>query len=201
MSKDKRRRRGGASSAYNATQFVERYPARASEAALLFTKEPSVSQQPFSVSSHDRRGFLVRIIQATHAAIGATLAFIVGGAVVAPSFGRRDALWLHAGDLAQLAEDVPLPVTLRVARPDGASEVVDRRVVYLVKSGDHVRALDSTCTHLGCRTKFNAETMQIECPCHGGVYDVAGRVISGPPPAPLASMPTRIENDQIMVQV
>lgn len=160
-----------------------------------------MSQPESSVSSHDRRGFLVRIVQATHAAIGATLAFIVGGAVVAPSFGRRETLWLHAGDLTHLAEDIPLPVTLRIARPDGASEVVDRRVVYLVRSGDSVRALDSTCTHLGCRTKFNAETMQIECPCHGGVYDVAGRVIGGPPPAPLVSMSTRIENGRIMVQV
>jgi len=121
--------------------------------------------------------------------------------VVAPSFGRREALWLHAGDVTQLAEDVPLPVTLRIARPDGASEVVDRRVVYLVRTGDRVRALDSTCTHLGCRTKFNAESMQIECPCHGGVYDTGGRVISGPPPAPLAAMATRIENGKIMVQV
>lgn len=160
-----------------------------------------MSQQPLSVNAHDRRGFLVRMIQATHAVIGATLAFIVGGAVVAPSFGRREALWLHAGDLAQLADDIPLPVTLRIARPDGASEVVDRRVVYLVKSGDQVRALDSTCTHLGCRTKFNADTMQIECPCHGGIYDVEGRVIGGPPPAPLATMAIRIEHDKIMVQV
>ena len=160
-----------------------------------------MSQQMSPVNSSNRRGFLVRVIQATHAAIGATLAFIVGGAVVAPSLGRRESQWLHAGDVTQLAEDVPMPVTLRIARPDGASEVVERRVVYLVRSGDRVRALDSTCTHLGCRTKFNAESMQIECPCHGGVYDSAGRVISGPPPAPLAAMATRMENDQIMVQV
>lgn len=148
-----------------------------------------------------RRGFLVRLIQATYTVIGATLAFVVGGAAVAPSFSRRDPLWLHAGDLPQLDDDTPMPVTLRIARPDGASEVVDRRVVYLVKSGDRVRAFDSTCTHLGCRTRFNSETMQIECPCHGGVYDTKGNVIAGPPPAPLASLPTRVENDQVMVQV
>ena len=92
-------------------------------------------------------------------------------------------------------------MTLRIARPDGASEVVDRRVVYLVKSGGTVRALDSTCTHLGCRTRFNPETMQIECPCHGGVYDIRGQVIAGPPPLPFTVIPTRIENDQVMVQV
>lgn len=155
-------------------------------------------QQP---DSSARRGFIVRIIQGTYAVIGATLAFVVGGAVVAPSFGRRETMWLRAGDADSLEEGTPMPITLRVARPDGPAEVVDRKVVYLVKNGGDVRVLDSTCTHLGCRTRFNAETKQIECPCHGGVYDVNGNVVSGPPPAPLRTMTTRVENGKVMVQV
>lgn len=149
----------------------------------------------------NRRGFLIRIIQTVHAGIGATLAFVVGGAVVAPAFSRREKLWLPAGTVPQLKDGVPAAVTLRIARSDGASETVDRRVVYLIKRGDALRALDSTCTHLGCRTKFNAETSQIECPCHGGVYDTDGNVVSGPPPSPLAEVPVRLEHDRIMVQV
>ena len=156
---------------------------------------------PNSIDTAGRRGFLVRLIQGTYALIGATLAFVVGGAFVAPSFGRRETRWLHAGDASRLQEGTPLPITLRVARPDGPSEVVDRKIVYLVKTGSDVRALDSTCTHLGCRTRFNAETRQIECPCHGGVYDVTGQVLSGPPPGPLRVMTTRVENGQVMVQV
>jgi Rieske Fe-S protein len=153
------------------------------------------------VEAAGRRGFLVRLIQGTYALIGATLAFVVGGAVVAPSFSRRESMWLHAGDEADLSDDTPLPITLRVARPDGPSEVVDRKIVYLVKSGSEVRALDSTCTHLGCRTRFNPDTKLIECPCHGGVYDVSGHVVSGPPPAPLRVMTTRVDHGKVMVQV
>ena len=148
-----------------------------------------------------RRHFFVRLIQGTYALIGATLAFVVGGAVVAPSFGRRETMWLHAGDTANLEDGTPLPITLRVARPDGPSEMVDRKVVYLVKSGTDVRALDSTCTHLGCRTRFNTDSGLIECTCHGGVYDVTCQVLSGPPQAPLRAMTTRIENGKVMVQV
>mgnify|MGYP003579900475 CR=1 FL=1 len=149
---------------------------------------------------HDRRGFLVRIIQAIHAVIGATLAFVVGGAVVAPSFTRKQNAWLKAGDLSGLEDGTPRPVTLRVARADGATEVIDRRIVYLVKNGADVHVLDSTCTHLGCRTRFNADSGRIECPCHGGVYDVTGAVKAGPPPAPLATVATRIEGDRVLVQ-
>jgi menaquinol-cytochrome c reductase iron-sulfur subunit len=141
------------------------------------------------------------MIQGTYALIGATLAFVVGGAVVAPSFGRRESMWLHAGDTASLQDGTPLPITLRVARPDGPSEMVDRKIVYLVKNGNDVRALDSTCTHLGCRTRFNSESRLIECPCHGGVYDVNGQVVSGPPPAPLREITTRIVDGKVMVQV
>jgi Rieske Fe-S protein len=148
-----------------------------------------------------RRQFIVRCIQTIQGAMGATLAFVIGRAVVAPAAARRETMWLHAGTLKSLDEATPTPVTLRIARPDGASEAVDRRVVYLVRSANEVRAFDSTCTHLGCRTRYNADTNQIECPCHGGVYDTTGLVVAGPPPQPLKTLHTRLDGDRILVEV
>lgn len=148
-----------------------------------------------------RRTVLVRLIQGIHALMGGTLAFVVGGAVVAPSFTRRQRAWLPAAPLADLEEGTPRQIALQVKRADGAAEVIDRRVVYLVRSGDSVRALDSTCTHLGCRTRFNAQSGRIECPCHGGIYDATGRVIGGPPPSPLQRLPARVEDDQVFVEI
>jgi Rieske Fe-S protein len=149
-----------------------------------------------------RRGFLVRTIAAIHAALGATVAFILGGAVLAPAFSRREDTWLRAAALDALPDNLPLPVTLRVARPDGFTQVIDRTVVYLVKTGDQqVRAMHSTCTHLGCRTSYDRETQTIVCPCHGGVYDINGQVVAGPPPSPLLQLEAKIENGQVLVQV
>jgi quinol---cytochrome c reductase iron-sulfur subunit, bacillus type len=149
-----------------------------------------------------RRGFLVRAIVAIQGAIGAIVAFILGGAVLAPAFTRREDRWLRAAALNALPDNEPLPVTLRVARQDGFTQVIDRTVVYLVKTGDQqVRAMHSTCTHLGCRTSYDAETQRIICPCHGGVYDVDGQVVAGPPPSPLQRLNARIEGSQVMVQV
>ena len=71
-----------------------------------------------------------------------------------------------------------------------------------MRSGDEdVRALHSTCTHLGCRTAWDRRSKRILCPCHGGVFDMTGNVVDGPPPAPLPSLPTRIEDGQVLVQV
>jgi nitrite reductase/ring-hydroxylating ferredoxin subunit len=78
---------------------------------------------------------------------------------------------------------------LRVVREDGYSQIIERRVVFLVKTGESsVTALDPTCTHLGCRVSWDAEARELRCPCHGGVYDHLGQVKSGPPPAPLPKL-------------
>ncbi len=149
-----------------------------------------------------RRTFVARTIAAIQTAIGATLAFIVGATTLTPSFARRTPTWLRAAALDSLPDDQPLAVTVRVTRQDGYSQVVDRTVVYLVRSGDEdVRALHSTCTHLGCRTAWDRRSKRILCPCHGGAFDVRGNVVDGPPPAPLPSLPTRIEDGQVLVQV
>lgn len=153
-------------------------------------------------STLDRRSFLVRAIAAIHATIGATVAFIFGATTLSPSFSGREDTWLRAADLDGLPVNLPVPVTLRVTRSDGYSQVVDRTVVYLVRTGEQsVRALHSTCTHLGCRTSYDRKSKLIVCPCHGGVFDAQGDVVSGPPPTPLPSLETRIEDGQVLVQV
>jgi Rieske Fe-S protein len=157
---------------------------------------------PHVPDARGRRRFLGGIIAAIQAAIGGTLGVVMGGAVLSPGLARRDASWLPAGRLTDLAINQPTPVMLRLERQDGYQQVIDRRAVFLVRSGDVVTALDSTCTHLGCRVSWNSETQQLKCPCHGGTYDRHGQVTSGPPPAPLARFATRVEPDgRVMVQL
>ncbi len=50
------------------------------------------------------------------------------------------------------------------------------------------------CTHLGCTPNFiddDGTAAHIVCPCHGGIYDTLGRVLSGPPPLNLYMLPYR----------
>jgi menaquinol-cytochrome c reductase iron-sulfur subunit len=149
-----------------------------------------------------RRRFLARIITTIHAAIATTLGLVLGGTVLSPLFGKQEENWLPAGTLTNLPEHDPMPVTLRVAREDGYNQVISRKNIFLVRTGESgVVAIDSTCTHLGCGVRWDADEQLIKCPCHGGVYDRMGTVKSGPPPAPLARLTTKVEGDQILVQV
>jgi Rieske Fe-S protein len=159
--------------------------------------------QPPAIHTGDpeRRRFLARVITTIHAAIAGTLGVILGGAVMSPLFGKQDENWLPAGTMSNLPEQDPLPVTLRVAREDGYNQVIERRSIFLVRSGESVLAIDSTCTHLGCRVSWDPDEQLIKCPCHGGIYDREGAVQAGPPPHPLARLTTKVEGDQILVQV
>ena len=88
---------------------------------------------------------------------------ILGGAVISPGLAQQEESWLPAGSLNDLPQDEPKPVMLRVARQDGYTQVVDRRTVFLVRTGDsEVRALDSTCTHLGCRVSWDSQTKELK---------------------------------------
>jgi succinate dehydrogenase / fumarate reductase iron-sulfur subunit len=149
-----------------------------------------------------RRRFFARIITTIQAAIGGTLGVVLGGTIISPGLARREETWLPAGSLNALPVNEPTPVTIRVARQDGYTQVVERRTVFLVKAPDStLTALDSTCTHLGCRVSWDSAAGELRCPCHGGSYDRMGEVKAGPPPRALARLNTRIDGDGILVEV
>ncbi len=168
------------------------------------TSDRVASHQPQgSLAETDgRRRFLARAVIAVQALIGGALGIVLGGAVVGPGLVRRGRSWLPAAKFSDLMRDVPTPVSVRVARQDGYAQIVDRKTVFLIKTGDaQVIALDSTCTHLGCRVSWNAEAKALKCPCHGGVFDATGAVKAGPPPGPLRPIDARIDNGQVLVQL
>lgn len=67
-----------------------------------------------------------------------------------------------------------------------------------VKRGN-LKALSAICTHLGCITEWQSEKQIFFCPCHAGVFDDNGKVISGPPPRPLPEYNLRIKEGGIYI--
>ncbi len=59
-----------------------------------------------------------------------------------------------------------------------------------------VRALNAKCTHEGCTVQYKPGDGVIWCACHNGFYDLDGRVISGPPPRPLARYAVNQSGDE-----
>jgi len=149
-----------------------------------------------------RRCFLARIVNTIQGVLAGMLGLVLGGAVVSPSLGRREEQWLPAGAVNDLIPNQPTPVMLRITRQDGYAQVVERRTIFLLRTGaDEITALDATCTHLGCRVSWDAESQELVCPCHGGRYDRTGKVTAGPPPAPLTAFQTQVTDGTVRVRV
>lgn len=67
--------------------------------------------------------------------------------------------------------------------PPGARIALDEHRVCIVREGDRICAISTTCTHLGCIIA-PSET-GFACPCHGSRFDQDGAVTGGPAPRPL----------------
>jgi Rieske Fe-S protein len=61
------------------------------------------------------------------------------------------------------------------------------------------RAFSAVCTHLQCTVQYRSDLERIWCPCHNGMYDLAGRNVSGPPPAPLEAYTVIVKGDDVVV--
>lgn len=60
-------------------------------------------------------------------------------------------------------------------------------------------AFSKVCTHLGCLVKFDKERQLFICPCHAGLFDLEGKVLSGPPPKPLQKFSVRVEGVDLII--
>ena len=75
-------------------------------------------------------------------------------------------------------------------------------MVYVYsEDGRNFTAMSNVCTHLGCRVRWIAESQQFFCPCHNGIYDKQGNVLSGPPPRPLDRYELNIKDNDLYVKV
>ncbi len=61
------------------------------------------------------------------------------------------------------------------------------------------RAFSAICTHLNCTVQYQESTSQIWCACHNGLYDLSGRVVSGPPPKPLEEFAVHMRGEEVVI--
>ena len=152
------------------------------------------------MADKERRSTLVRLFTIGVSLVGAGLATLVA-AVAVPKAGAKSARWRKAASILDLPPEGPYAAVLAERRADGWYQTRSERVIYLDREGDGYRALSATCTHLGCRVSWQPGTNQFKCPCHGGVFDREGRVVSGPPPAPLRRLNVRVNAQTSDIEV
>ena len=83
---------------------------------------------------------------------------------------------------------------------DAYIEQTERRDLWVVNDGDKVTAFSPICPHLGCRYNWNPKDQHFECPCHGSVFAKDGKVLHGPAPRPLDTLPHKVQGGILSVK-
>jgi menaquinol-cytochrome c reductase iron-sulfur subunit len=79
-------------------------------------------------------------------------------------------------------------------------ETVVHSVWAIEHSPADVTVFSPICPHAGCYYNWDPEAHQFHCPCHGSVFSINGRVLGGPAPRPLDTLPDEIKDDELYVR-
>ena len=128
----------------------------------------------FAPTDFDRRTFLDALLAVGFVSTAAAIAYPVARFLVPPSGGEPETVSVVAARAAAL-------------RPNAAAifKFGSKPAIVVRTSDGDLRAFSAVCTHLDCTVQFKADTSQLWCACHNGMYDLGGNVVSGPPPRSL----------------
>lgn len=117
-------------------------------------------------------------------------------------FTLRNAVWLSwkhevksPGRQGSLGDELgaSLRPDFMAEKSEGFTEQERKQIL------DNINVLSNSCAHLGCPVRWlvNAEGEgEFLCPCHGGIYDINGGWVGGPPPRGMYRYNTvKIEED------
>lgn len=72
--------------------------------------------------------------------------------------------------------------------------------VVILRTDKQFQAYSAICTHLGCIVHWNSVTRSLDCPCHAAVFDMNGKVVSGPPPKPLPEYAVSVAQGEVIIK-
>ena len=124
------------------------------------------------------------------------IAFLLG-----PALRREEAqTWIPLAATNKVELGTPTLFRARIQHQTGWIVQEQEHSIYVLSdNGRDFVAMSNICTHLGCRVRWIVDREQFYCPCHNGVFDREGRVVSGPPPRPLDRYETKVEDGQLYV--
>ena len=124
-----------------------------------------------SATTFDRRTFLDALLTTGFVSTAVAIAYPVAEYLVPPAGGEPATQTASAGPAAAL-------------KPNSAAifKFGNRPGIVVRTSDGEIRAFSAVCSHLDCTVQFKSDTSQLWCACHNGTYDLAGNVVSGPPP-------------------
>jgi len=147
----------------------------------------------------DRKNFIKLAILGAGGFLAASLGGIGLTYFLSPAFKQKKDSWIDLGPAGDIPQANPVKLDYIQRQNDGWLTVEGRNSVWIIRDGVNVTAFNPHCTHLGCPYRWDDKRNEFLCPCHGGVFDKQGNVVSGPPPRPLDRYLTKIEEGRLLI--
>jgi len=148
-----------------------------------------------------RRGFFRVAIGILGGFIGLVLGIPLVGSLLGPAFRKKPTRWARVAVVESLPLGQPTVVSFTNQSSEGyLRETVVRNVWAIRRSPAEVTVFSPICTHLGCRYDWEPNSGRFLCPCHGSLFGLDGKVLAGPAPRPLDTLPVKIENGELFVE-
>lgn len=129
--------------------------------------------------------------------------FLLGGGLLASlgSFFYPVLRYLIPPPVADMGGDTVVAAKLGDLKPNSSKifRFGSKPGLLVCLPGGEYKAMSATCTHLSCTVQFRQDLHQVWCACHNGMYDLAGRNVSGPPPRPLEAFEVHVRGDEVIV--
>ena len=136
----------------------------------------------------DRRGFLDSLLGVGFVSTLVAMAYPVWRFLIPPASGEPVTQSVVAAQASQVKPN------------SGMLFKFGSRPGLLVRTQEgELQAFNAVCTHLDCTVQYKADTSQIWCACHNGLYDLSGNVVSGPPPRPLERLVVNQRGEDVVV--
>ena len=82
---------------------------------------------------------------------------------------------------------------------EGKLALVNDEPVWVVRLAQGMVAMSALCTHQGCIVKWQSDRRLFSCPCHQGLFDERGNVVSGFPQLPLPRFDVGVVGGEVYV--
>jgi menaquinol-cytochrome c reductase iron-sulfur subunit len=163
--------------------------------------DQGAKMEPDEKKQISRRDFMKITIGAIGGLIGLGFGIPAIGYILTPALAKgQTQQWIQLGSTSKIELGKPTLFKFKVSRQTGWITNEEELSVYiLTEDGREFAAMSNVCTHLGCRIRWITDQNQYVCPCHNGVFDKNGNVVSGPPPRSLDTYQTKVENDQLFI--
>jgi menaquinol-cytochrome c reductase iron-sulfur subunit len=148
-----------------------------------------------------RRRFLKRLVGALMTPLVVLLGWPLVQSVVGALYRIPRAMFARVGPMASFPPGRPVSPLFKRRRETAYLRGETTDDVWVIRHSDtEATVFSPICPHLGCRYDWYPQANQFICPCHGSVFSLEGKVLGGPAPRGLDTLPYKVENGELYVE-